>query len=102
MSSTILISGELPAENSGVEKFACRVYSSKYLSHNISYLRWQLLSTKNMQEEMLPPARATLPSHLLRTNYIYTRDKSYTTATPALPRLEDNGWSFEEIMNFNI
>lgn len=39
---------------------------------------------------------ATLLPHVMRTNYICARDKTYTTATPALPRLEDNGWSNEE------
>ena len=96
LSSTHLVDGKLPAEIRGVEKFVCQVYSPKCLSHKIPHLRWQLFSTKNLEGEMLPTTQAALLPHLMRTNYICTHKKSYTTATPALSRLEDNGWAYEE------
>ena len=45
---------------------------------------------------MLPPTRGTLLPHVMRTNFVSMRDKSYVTPMPTLPKLELNGWSMNE------
>jgi len=56
-------------------------------------LRWELFRHKNLEGEKLPPTRGTLLPHILCTNYILMRDKSYITAKPVLLALEINGWN---------
>ena len=55
-------------------------------------LRWELVRSRNVESEKLPPTRATLMPHNLRTNIVAIRDKSYTTHHPYLLPLEENGW----------
>ena len=55
-------------------------------------LKMYLFQTKNAEGEMLPPTRAALLPHILRANFVSTRDKSYVTPRPVLPLIEDSGW----------
>lgn len=84
-------------KKSEVRKSLCQDYSLRCLSHKVSHSSWQLVSTKNLGGEILPPTLAALLSNLILTNYISTSGKSYTTATAAMPRLEDNGWSYDGV-----
>ena len=45
---------------------------------------------------MLPPTRTTLMPHIMRTNFVCMRDKSYVSPKPNLPSLQNNGWLLEE------
>ena len=60
----------------------------------IPALRWELFRSRNLEAEKLPPTRATLMPHILRTNFVAMRDKSYKTSNPCLPPMEENGWIF--------
>ena len=86
-----LVDGELPEEVRPIEKFVCSVYSSGGPT-TIPALRWELFRSRNLEGEKLPPTRATLMPHILHTNFVAMRDKSYTTPHPCLPPLEENGW----------
>ena len=89
-----LINGELPVQVKGLEEFVCRVYSSTG-PKSLPSLRWELFRSKHLEGEMLPPTRAALLPHILRANYIMMRDRSYQTNCPALPPIEENGWTSE-------
>jgi len=86
-----LVDGELPEEMRPIEKFVCLVYSSGGAT-TIPALRWELFRSRNLEGEKLPPTRATLMPHILCTNFVAMRDKSYTTPHPCLLPLEENGW----------
>ncbi len=45
---------------------------------------------------MLPLTRAALLPHIIRSNYIAMRDKSYVTICPKLPAIEENGWQLNQ------
>jgi len=66
--------------------------SAKSNLDTLPELRWELFRHKNLEGEKLPPTRGTLLPHILCTNYISVRDKSYITAKPVLLALEINGW----------
>ena len=44
---------------------------------------------------MLPPARSALLPHIRRANYITMCDKAFPSIHPALPPIEENGWTLE-------
>ena len=88
----LLDDGNLPAQYRPLEHFVCKVYSQQSIIDALPSLRWELFCKKNLEGEKLPPTRGTLIPHILRANYMSQRDKSYITAKPALPALEDNGW----------
>jgi hypothetical protein len=92
---TELVSGELPPQVKGLEQFVCQVYCSTGPT-TLPALRWELFRSKNLEAEMLPPTRAALFPHITRSNYIAMRDKSYCMNCPALPPIEQNGWSVED------
>lgn len=78
-----------------LEQFVCHVYSST--GHTtLIMLRWELFGSKNLEGEVLPLTRAALLPHIIRTNYIDMKDKSYRTICPALPLVEQNSWSVKE------
>lgn len=87
--------GELPSMLKPLEEFVCNVYSASG-PRSIPALRWELFRSKNLEGEMLPPTRSALLPHIRRANYITMRDKSYDVNHPALPPIEDNGWTNEE------
>ena len=58
-------------------------------------LRWEMFRSKNLEGEMLPPARAALMPHIARANYTAVRDKSYITSCPVLPPIDQSGWNLE-------
>jgi hypothetical protein len=90
-----LINDELPPEISPLEQFTCKVYC-KQGPESLPQLRWHLFQSKNSEGAMLPPTRAALLPHIVRANYISTRDKSYVTPRPQLPHIEENGWQVKE------
>ncbi len=81
ISSSTLIDGNLPEEVRAIETFVCSTYCTQG-SKILPSLRWDLFRTKNLEGEKLPPTRATLLPHIMRTNYIAMRDKSYTSPHP--------------------
>ena len=89
-----LIEARLPAEWRPLERFVCKVYSQNG-PLSIPKLRWELFRTKNLEGEMLPPTLSSLLPHIRRTNYMAKVSKSYKTACPELPQIEENGWSVE-------
>ena len=92
---TELVNGDLPPQVKDLERFVCQVYSSSG-PITLPALRWQLFRSKNLEGEMLPPTRAALLPHIIRSNYIAMRDKSYVTNCPKLPAIEENGWQLNQ------
>ena len=87
----------LPLCLAPIETFICSLYApADCLVRKIPDLRHELFLTKNLEGEKLPPTTSTLFLHLLRTNFIAARDKSYITAHPVLPELTASGW--EKVM----
>ena len=86
-----LVNGQLPSDVAEVEAFVCKVYSGNG-PVIISELRWELFCSRSLEGEMLPLTRGSLLPHLLRSNYMAIRDKSYTTLSPHLPPIEEHGW----------
>ena len=78
-----------------IELFICKVYLSNG-PLTLPALRWHLFCTKCLQGELLPPTRGALWQHLLRSNYITIRDKSYRNLCPTLPDITENGWFVED------
>ena len=95
LSSSELVNGELPQEVKALETFVCKVYSPKGPT-TLPAVRWELFRSKNLEAEMLPPTRSTLMPHIVRTNFICMRDKSYVSPNPCLPDLGENGWLLVE------
>ena len=85
----------LPSQFKELERFVCLVYSSNGQSQ-LSSLRWEMFRSRNLEGELLPPTLSTLLPHIQRTNYICTRDKSYVSSKPTLPKLEENGWTIKD------
>ena len=75
-----------------MERFICKVYSSKSSCVTVADLRWELFKTKSFEGEKLPPTRNTLKPHIQRANFISRRDKSYTEPRPTMSHPKDNGW----------
>lgn len=92
---SVLENGKLPSEFSTLEEFVCKVYSCKG-PYSLPQLRWELFRSRNLEGEMLPPTRASLLPHIIRSNYVAMRDKSYTSACPVLPPIEENGWTIQD------
>ena len=59
----------LPQEFHGLERFFCMAYSSNNGPFTLSSLRWEMFRSRNLQEELLPPTRATLCA--LETSHIF-------------------------------
>ena len=74
-----------------LEQFICQVYSKKG-PYNIPELRWHLFTSKLSEAETLPPTLGAFLSHILRSDYVTMRDKSYTVIRPILPPMEKCGW----------
>ena len=75
-----------------MERFVCKVYSSKSSCVTVSDLRWDLFRTKNFEGEKLPPTQNTLKPHIQRVKFMSKRDKSYKEPRPILPHPNANGW----------
>ena len=86
--------GKLPQEFQLIEKFICSVYSSNG-PFSLPQLRWDLFRSRNLEGEMLPPTRASLLPHIIRSNYVSMRDKSYTSTRPVLPPITENAWTIQ-------
>ena len=71
---------------------ACMVDALSVPGVQLPALRWELFRSRNLEGKKLPPSRATLMPHILRTNFVAMRDKSYTTPQPCLLPLVENGW----------
>ena len=82
----------LPSAYMPLEKFLCTVYSPKTKIHTVKELRWELFRNSSMEGERLPPTVGSLIPHLKRVSYTSMRDKSYRSAKPLLPPIEENGW----------
>ena len=90
-------SDKLPEDFAALESFLCSVYApTNCLPRSIPELRYELFCTKNLESEKLPPTLPTFFLHILRTNFVTTRDKSYTTAHPNLPSLDVSGWEIND------
>ena len=74
-----------------LEQFICKVYSKKG-PYNIPELRWHLFTSKLSEAETLPPTLGAFLPHILRSDYVTRRDKSYTVIRPILPPMEKYGW----------
>ena len=85
----------LPQPVDALETFAFRMYCANGPTV-ISALRWEMLRSKNMEGEMLPPTRSALLPHAMRANYMSMRDKSYIRRFSSLPRVEESGWILEK------
>ena len=86
-------SDKLPANILPLESFLCSVYApTNCFTRSIPDLRYELFRSKNLEAEKLPPILPTFFLHVLRSNFVSMRDKSYTTANPNLPLLEASGW----------
>ena len=87
------VDNKLPFTVAPLEKFVCSVYAPKDCSIRIiPELRWELFRSKNLEGEKLPPILPTLYPHIMRSNFITKKDKSYTTTHPDLPKLAISGW----------
>ena len=92
---SVRVNGELPTQVEGLEQFICCVYCSAGPTIRRA-LRWEMVHSKNLQGEMVPPTHAALPPHITRANYFAMRDKLHTTNWPALPPIEENDWNVKE------
>jgi len=88
----ILFQVDMPERYYPLKRFVCRVYSAKSNLATLPQLRRELFQHKNLKGEKLFPTRGTLLPHILCTNYISMKDKSYVMAKPVLPALEINVW----------
>ena len=79
------------AANGPIERFFCNVYCERSDLVTLPALRWKLFRKKNLEGEKLLPTRGTLQPHIVRTNYMSMRDKSYISVMAKLPPLEQNG-----------
>jgi len=75
---SVLVNGELPPQVKDLEQFICCVYCSAGPTIRRA-LRWEMVHSKNLQGEMVPPTHAALPPHITRANYFAMRDKLHTT-----------------------
>ena len=82
---------DLPEVLKPLEQFVCQVYSPKG-PYNIPDLRWNLFTSKLKEAESLPPSYGAFLPHILRSDYVTLRDKSYTMIKPTLPPMEKCGW----------
>ena len=78
-----------------LEQFVCQVYSKKGPS-TIPELRWYLFTSKLSEAETLPPSLGAFLPHILRSDYVTMRDKSYTVIRPKLPPLDKCGWKKQD------
>ena len=77
------VDNNLPFTVAPLEKFVCCVYAPKECSiRTIPELRWELFRSKNLEGKKLSPTLPTLYPHIMRSNFITEKDKSYTTAHP--------------------
>ena len=84
---------KLPDSVSTLETFLCSVYAPSGCSiRKIPDLRYELFRTKNLEGEKLPPTLSAFFLHIIRTNFVCMRDKSYGVAHPSLPSLIACGW----------
>ena len=75
------VDNKLPFTVAPSEKLVCSVYAPEDCSiRTIPELRWELFRSKNLKGEKLPPTLPTLCPHIMRSNFITEKDKSYTTA----------------------
>ena len=74
---TQLTHGELPPQIENLESFVFPVYC-KIRPLNLSESRWEMLRSRNLEGESLPPTHATILPHIMHANYIALRDKSFT------------------------
>ena len=74
-----------------LDQFVCQVYSQNG-PYNIPDLRWYLFRSKLKEAESLPPSHGAFLPHILRSDYVTMRDKSYTVIKPTLPPMEKCGW----------
>ena len=95
---TLSETGELPAPIQPLERFVCFGYW-KEGPQTLPRTRWDLFRTKNLESELLPPTRATLLPHIMRTNYICQASRSYITTNPVLPAMVESGWMICEKEN---
>ena len=82
---------ELPTQVKELEKLVSQVYC-KVGPTTLPELRWELLRSRNLEGEMLPPMRASLLPHTTRENVMAMRGKSCTTSCLDLPPIKENGW----------
>ena len=90
-----MINGDLPQELKPLEKFLCMVCKDIGI-YDLPKLRWELIRSRNMEGENLPPTRGALLPHIMRVNYVCARDKSYVQRNPELPPVERSGWKLED------
>ena len=94
INSDNLLRCDIPTEFLPLETFTCLVYSnSKTSIRTLKELRWDLVRTKVMEGEKLPPTRGTFIPHLKRANYTSWRDKTYRITNPDIPPIDGNGWT---------
>ena len=77
----------LPLQMKAFEAFVCQVFSSSGLTP-ITTLRCELFRYRNLEGEIVPPIRASLVPHLVRTNFMAMRDKTYPISCPNLPSVK--------------
>ena len=88
---------KLPESIAPLESFLCSVYApTNCLTRSIPDLRYELFRSKNLGSEKLPPTLPAFFLHILRSNFVSMRDKSYTSAHPNLPSLDVSGWEKNE------
>ena len=85
--STFQLLGERVLRSHELVDGVCSVYSPGGAT-TIQVLHWELFRSRNLEGEKLPPTRATLKPHVIRTNIVTMMDNSYATPHPYLLPLE--------------
>ena len=75
------------------ETFTCRPYFKDADDpFNLPELRWKHYSTKNCEDENLPPTRGALVPELQRINHMCYVHRAYNVTHPNPPPVTESGW----------
>ena len=73
------------------------IYNTKK-TDKVTELRWNLYSRNQAEGENLPPTKGALLEHIKRSHFVSLIYKRNLVSIQNLPRPEDYGWTFNEIL----
>ncbi len=87
-----------PKTLEGLEKFVCRMYSSKSKVSKVNELRYHIFKAKkgDVESGQLPPCNDTFVQHALRANYQAAIWRRCLENFPEIPLARYHGWTMED------